>query len=285
MTVTQDKKGHDKSDVHRGLHLTTPLMHGPDVRELQQACNRFAENNPQITHFKLQEDGELGEHTFSAVHRVAYLEGLTEHRLNVISNKDVIVQPVQQAIRAPDGRTQGQKARGEKRQEEARQHADHADGGAKRAVEYARKHIGVHENPPDSNGGGLIDTWEQFWGLGHVFWCGCFAGYCVKHEGGAKVDTWIPYSGSIDADARAGVRGLHAVPPSEARAGDLVTFEFEGGPPSDHVGLIVGPSENGMVHTIEGNTSPSDGSQSNGGCVAEKRRPFSEVVTVARPNY
>jgi hypothetical protein len=47
----------------------------------------------------------------------------------------------------------------------------------------------------------------------------------------------------------------------------------------------VGPTVNGMVHTVEGNTSSSTGSQNNGGGVYERRRPVSDVAVIARPEY
>jgi hypothetical protein len=270
--------------IHRPFHLTTPIERGPDVKALQHALNKVAGNLPKLTHFKLKEDGQFGRHTFHAAHRAAFLLGLTDGRLQEITRRHTINQDVQTNLRHPSERAKSQVNRAHHRQEAERKRLEKHGKGAGAAVKYARDHLGVTENPPGSNGGGPIDTWEQFWGLGHVFWCGCFAGYCVKAVGKANVDSWLPYSGSIDADARADTRGLHAVPVSEAQAGDLVTFRFEGSV-SDHIGLCVGPTVDGLVHTIDGNTSAANGSQSNGGGVFEKKRPTSYVVTVARPDY
>jgi hypothetical protein len=40
-----------------------------------------------------------------------------------------------------------------------------------------------------------------------------------------------------------------------------------------------------MIHTIDGNTSASNGSNNNGGEVAEHRRPVSQVTCVGRLRY
>ncbi len=64
-----------------------------------------------------------------------------------------------------------------------------------------------------------------------------------------------------------------------ARRGDIATFDFH------HIALVAGPTRNGMIHTIDGNTSASDGTNNNGGEVAEHRRPVSEVTRVGRLHY
>ena len=83
------------------------------------------------------------------------------------------------------------------------------------------------------------------------------------------------------------------VPVSEVQVGDIVLLNFHGGKDPEHCGLVTWKSDiinlsTGTpysVWTIEGNTSPSDGSQDNGGCVCEKTRYPSQIVAVCRPQY
>ena len=54
---------------------------------------------------------------------------------------------------------------------------------------------------------------------------------------------------------------------------------------ADHVGIVEKVSGQ-TITAIEGNTSPGTaGSQSNGGMVCRKNRPYSQIVGVVRPNY
>ena len=83
------------------------------------------------------------------------------------------------------------------------------------------------------------------------------------------------------------------VPVEQVKVGDIVILNFTGTKETQHCGLVTGKSDiinlsTGMpysVWTIEGNTSPSDGSQSNGGMVCEKTRYPSQIVGVCRPQY
>lgn len=83
------------------------------------------------------------------------------------------------------------------------------------------------------------------------------------------------------------------VPVAQVKVGDIVILNFSGTKETQHCGLVTGKSDiinlsTGMpysIWTIEGNTSPSDGSQSNGGMVCEKTRYPSQVVGVCRPQY
>jgi hypothetical protein len=61
--------------------------------------------------------------------------------------------------------------------------------------------------------------------------------------------------------------------PSKVQRGDLAVI----GCGSCHIGLVADSSN--PYHTLEGNTSPGqEGSQFNGGCVAEKTRSKGEVI-------
>ena len=80
------------------------------------------------------------------------------------------------------------------------------------------------------------------------------------------------------------------VPVEQVQPGDIVILNFHGKSDPEHCGLVVETwhrktGELTFVDTIEGNTSPSDGSQSNGGMVCLKSRYPSQIVGVCRPQY
>ena len=69
------------------------------------------------------------------------------------------------------------------------------------------------------------------------------------------------------------------------KLGDLVMMNFNGGITTQHVGFVTSVQGN-IVYTIEGNTSFDEkGNQSNGGAVAERKRPLSCIVGAYRPKY
>lgn len=69
----------------------------------------------------------------------------------------------------------------------------------------------------------------------------------------------------------------------DAKPGDSVVFHFGSGG-AKHVGLARGPAKNGVIPTVEFNTSPSDaGSQGNGGGVWPRNRSLGLVLCVVRP--
>jgi hypothetical protein len=158
------------------------------------------------------------------------------------------------------------------------------------------KLVGIHEVPSGSNLGPVITGMEQFTGYPvpihttegdkGVYWCGCCACWIVVHLGGANIPNrmrmgFAPY---ITADALAHTNGFTAISVHAAAAGDVGSL-WDG----EHVVTVREPVKPGdtMVKTIEGNTSSSDGSQSNGGEVALKERPISDFDhgIVARPAW
>lgn len=160
--------------------------------------------------------------------------------------------------------------------------------GAADAVKWAKDQEFTAESPPNSNKGPYpISDCQKFTiGYDGVPWCGCFVSLAAS-KGGASFPNKarLAYTPYICADATAGVNGLTKVSTSDVKPGDFVVFNFDGGVP-DHVGLAIGPIENGVTNCIEGNTSSgSSGSQDNGGGVFQRHRPISQVACVARPDY
>ncbi len=161
-------------------------------------------------------------------------------------------------------------------------------GGGAKAVKWAKDQVGHSESPYGSNKGPYpVSACQEFTiGYDGVPWCGCFVSLAAS-KGGASFPNKarLAYTPYICADAGAGANGLKRVSFNDVRAGDFVVFNFDGGVP-DHVGIAVGPFSNGLTDCIEGNTSSaSGGSQDNGGTVAHRQRPTSQVACVARPNY
>src|SRR6266516_4261318 len=227
----------------------------------------------------LGRDGQFGPHTLRASGRVAFALGLSDDACSVIKD-GTVVQLTQQLIRHPSGLSAEDRQRASAREPELKRRYEAWQAGARAAVRWARLKARkrVHESPPLSNWGHPVQDWIKFTGYGGpVFWCGCFVAVAVVEKGGAEVPHKIRlgFDHYINADARNGENGFEReVSVNDAKPGDIATFNFR------HIGLVVGPTRNGMIHTIEGNTSASDGSNNNGGEVAEHQRPVSEVTVV-----
>lgn len=160
-----------------------------------------------------------------------------------------------------------------------------------KVIEIAKKELGVTESPPGSN---RVKYWEDYdpayqgqpWCVAFLWWCFARAGERMAFFGGGKTAS----CGTLLRWHKE--QGL-TVPVSEVQVGDIVLLNFHGGKDPEHCGLVTGKSDiinlsTGTpysVWTIEGNTSPSDGSQNNGGMVCEKTRYPSQIVAVCRPTY
>lgn len=267
--------------VHRSLMLTTPLTEGPDIRALQRAVNARARELP-YTDARLMLDGQFGPHTLAATGRVAFALGLPEDACAVITG-GTVPQLTQQLVRKPALLTADDRRRAAEREPALKRRYAARHAGASAAVRWARSRIGRHESPPLSNWGHPVQDWIEFTGFDFpVQWCGCFVTFAVVKKGGAEVPDRkrLALDIAINADAPGGRNGFErAVSVHEAQRGDIVTFNFR------HIGLVAGPTRNGMVHTIDGNTTASDGTNVHGGEVAEHRRPVSEVTVVGRLHY
>ena len=268
--------------VHRDLTLTTPETKGPDVKALQQAINARGRELP-FTDAKLKTDNEFGTHTAAAAHRVAFALGLSDQECEKIKAGQLI-QLSQQLIRDPSGLSPDDRRRRRARKPILKRRYEAQQGGAKEALKWARKQIGVTEHPKGSNWGHPVQDWITF------------TGYREPESSGAAASSLSPSSrraaprfrsGSGSAstptsmsDARAGRNGFErAVSVDNAKPGDIATFSFR------HIALVAGPTRNGMIHTIDGNSSASSGSNNNGGEVAEHKRSANVVTCVGRLHY
>ena len=125
-------------------------------------------------------------------------------------------------------------------------------------------------------------TGAPYYGESGVPYCAMFVSWVFAHAGVRCSGLPGAYCPAMLDDAdNDGV----TVPVSQARAGDVVYFEWDGDGETDHVGIVV-ENNGSWLSTIEGNTSSgSSGSQSNGGVVAERQRSYANVCGVVRPYY
>ena len=280
------------SPPRRPLALTSPLTDGPDVRGLQEALKAELEHH-KIDWLPVSVDGDFGPQTLHAARFFSWVIGLGGRHRKKIKN-GIVTEATQVLLRNPEKRSAIERARAKRRQPRLRKIRKAQSSGPAAAVAYARSFIGTTESPAGSNSGpshvngkgqrGGVTFWEAYWGLGPCFWCLCFASYCVKAIGGARIAGNCCFSVAIEGYARNHENGWVQVPISEARLGDISIWKFNGpSAPSDHGELVV---ENGVREDVGGNTSSDNsGSQSNGGGVFAKHRDLSQCSMVVRPLY
>lgn len=163
---------------------------------------------------------------------------------------------------------------------------------ALQVMRIALQNYAYKETPAGSN----RTKFGKAFGMNGVPWCAEFVWYA-----GEKAPETNPFAKSASAAyiqdntvANKGGRYILAQTSSNARKksvlssyrfGDEISFNFSGGSSRVHTGLIVGVVGS-SIYCIEGNTSfDSGGSQSNGGCVALRKRSYTTGVCVVRPNY
>lgn len=153
---------------------------------------------------------------------------------------------------------------------------------ARKIINMARSQVGTTEGSNNSN------KYGAEYGLNYQPWCCMFVWWVFRHAGGSA----LFYGGNKCASCTT-LRDYYSDKGqivSTIQPGDLIFFNWDNGtarPNCQHIGIATSTeSSDGSFKTIEGNTSSgSSGSQDNGGCVAEKTRKRSQVVSVARPAY
>ena len=157
-----------------------------------------------------------------------------------------------------------------------------------KVIEVARGELGYTEDPPGSNRVKYWDAYDPaFQGQP---WCVVFRWWCFREAG----ERMAFFGGGKTASCSTLLRwykeqGLN-VPVEDVQIGDIVLMNFHGTKDTEHCGLVTEVNrwavtrELMQIQTIEGNTSVN-GSQDNGGMVAEKTRYPSQIVAVCRPQY
>lgn len=153
-------------------------------------------------------------------------------------------------------------------------------GTVEQLLTTARREIGVTEYPSGSNKvkyntwfyGREVSGTSYPWCCAFVCWvfdkAGC--GKLLRKTGGCTtMMNWFKARGEL-------------VNVREAKAGDLVFYQFDKDAYADHIGIVEQVNKNGVV-AIEGNTSLT--SNDNGGAVMRRSRKWSCIMAVARPAY
>lgn len=160
-----------------------------------------------------------------------------------------------------------------------------AGAAGARAVDFLMDRAGWHETGSSNDSeflGGWRERFDMPWMRGQP-WCGLAVMAAWSYGAGKSLPQDTVSTVAILNRARSG-NGFKAVRSTDAKPGDLVVFNYPGGAAAEHVGLARGPARNGLIPTVEGNTSPgSGGSQNNGGGIWPRSRPVGLIAVVARP--
>lgn len=122
------------------------------------------------------------------------------------------------------------------------------------ALAHAHSHVGVHETPPGSNRGVLIDQWNRAAnGLVGEPWCMSFVHHCYAEQG-VKLGGWAGVENFLRWAQ------LHKYGVTRPFRGDLVCFDWNQDDWYDHVGFVdkvlaVAPGGRPpyVIRTVEGN--------------------------------
>ena len=117
--------------------------------------------------------------------------------------------------------------------------------GNQRIVNIAKNEVG------ESNG-------EKYWSWygfeGEVEWCACFVSWCGDQAGLIEIGAMPRFSLCSDGMAWFQSQGKWQDGGTTPSAGSLIFYDWDGDGVADHVG-IVEKCENGVVYTVEGNTT------------------------------
>lgn len=292
-------------EVHRPLIVVDPPMEGRDIANVQRAtAERLKQRGIGGDEVPVAVHGKFTAATALACIEAQYFLGLRSdtYLMQDKHGHRVLTEGAQRVIRAPQTRDPEQLHRAKARQAQAargaRFYADMAaemglsGKGAKDALAYAAKHVGIKEHPPASNSGPMIDEWCRLAGYGSPQpWCGCFVNACIVAGGVPSGAGWgIGYTPSIVAHAKAG-KGGWSWHPTGGRPGDLALYDSgPGGDIAVHVEIVRAQLSDTRYSTFGGNTSGgTPGSQSNGGMVARRDDRSTvggfHIIGFARPPY
>ncbi|CAB4146013.1 TIGR02594, TIGR02594 family protein [uncultured Caudovirales phage] len=130
----------------------------------------------------------------------------------------------------------------------------------------------------------------KWYGMNNQPWCAMFVSFCFAEAGLSKLVAAQTKKGFAYCPAAVDwfkKRG-QLVPVEEARAGDIIFFDFDGNKATaEHVEICYGAQhDKKQLTTFGGNTAPSGaGSQANGDGAYKKKRPYDKIIAVARPKW
>lgn len=235
----------------RVLHVTSPLMSGPDVTTIQKKLTALG-------YHLGAPDGLYGPATAGAVRAFQI-----DHQLAVDGIYGPATAAALTAAKPPATPTPpahpGTKTPGEL------------------ALAEALKWIGTKESPPGSN----RTPFGAWFGLDGVPWCNIFVSYCFELGAGATIAKGFHGPGVT-------AKGCAYVPTTETwlkasglwlgrvtpKTGDIAIYNWAGGVP-DHIGIVEKTLTNGTFQALEGNTGI--GNDSDGGEVMRRGRTLAQV--------
>jgi hypothetical protein len=235
------------STAHRALHVTSPLMSGADVLDVQQRLHELGYAVGDL-------DGRYGPATAAAVRRLQADRGLEADGIVGDATRAALAAP------GPDAETSAEPS-----------------GPGRLALAEAVRHIGEKESPAGSN----RTPFGRWFGVDGVKWCNVFVSYafgvgaeytiCQGFRGAGVYPKGCTYVPTTEAWLRATGMWVGRTTPLP---GDIAVFNWDGGVP-DHIGLVEEDLGDGRFACIEGNTG--DGADSDGGAVMRRTRRVSQV--------
>jgi hypothetical protein len=250
--------------ANRVLGLTSPHMHGDDVRALQKALKTNVFHKDYMPDATI--DGVFSTFTAQGAYRAQYWLGYAKpsHKAGT---------PLVAYLNGTKKLTAAMTAK-----RKARIDAYNAAHPLRlKAFESAKRFVGTKESPPGSN----RQKFGEWYGWNGVAWCAIFVSYNYASAGSKMVlrrKRWA-YCPYLWADAQAGRYGLSVT--RSPQRGDIVIY---GKSLPHHTELFDEWIQQGSTFaTIGGNTSPNN--MSNGGEVhhydASNPRTMSDVAGFA----
>lgn len=231
----------------RTLHVTSPLMTGPDVHALQAKLRAFGIPPGPL-------DGQYGPATAHAVLTFQEHHGLPPTGDATLRTQHEIV-----ATKTPSPPPTPIETPGVQ------------------ALREALKHLGAKESPADSND----QAFGVWFGMNGVPWCNIFVSYCFEFGAGYQLckgatgvgvtSKGCAYVPTTEAWLRANGKWIGRGTP---QPGDIAIYNWDGGIP-DHIGIVEKYLGGGQFTAIEGNTAI--GNDSNGGEVMRRQRYMTNV--------
>ena len=158
-------------------------------------------------------------------------------------------------------------------------------------IRVASREIGYYA-PDDPEPGSKYGRWMarqtgESWLAGpseDVWWCAIFVSWCFN-QAGINWSALPSYNcNQILARARSANSARELSSFSEARAGDVVLYDFNHDGGCDHIGIVM-YNDGHELTTIEGNTSSGEaGLQHAGNGVYRRTRQYDVVRAILRPN-
>jgi hypothetical protein len=295
-----DRVSSDNPDVHRELIVQDPPQDGRDIANFQRAIQDRLKARGLSDEVPVPIHGKFTHATWIAAVEAGYFLGLLSSTyLATDKKRGLSTEGAQTIIRNPDQRDNDQLVRAKDRKSQLDRGPRYYDNlaqfsgitkgkGAKAALDFAVKQIGITENPAGSNWGPKISDWIKLTGYsGPVYWCGCFTNACVMAGGLSSTVGWGGYCPAVITHAKNKIGGWswHV----DGQPGDLALMDTPGGDPAIHIGIVEKKLGIGRYQNIEGNTSSGDGgNQSNGGGVFRRQRSTQgnfRIVGFARPPW